>query len=541
MAKLQPDTQTNTSSTVPQTIALPKAPVTKPREEFGLTLQRHLGVVDIAPLANSSPPKESYSKSTITDPVYVYEEARDLAPLDQQRNNDHDDPKDDFEALGVTMGRLGGMVWDKSASSGKLLRNRHFLDFVDTASKIMSSALNSESDGKPIGVFSQTGKVKSTSMLTKRGSFLSESVSRDQMVVVAIAFQPGSTESFAVSYGTGENPGSTLEGKLKDVVLTWNTRRATPVSFQFRYEIHALCFSALHPHFLFGGSAKGHIVLWDTRGSPSPTSVTFPSLNSHNLPIAHLSVVGDVNRNTLISISLDSRICMWNIDDLRHPLASMVVFASHITSARTSMMITASCIPQTTEGKDIDTSRVYLGAPKGELHVASRNTVERQTTASQVSKARHEGSINSIDCHPSHELASVSNLVLTASSDWTCRIWLGDSSIRVSLQDMVLDAKWSPLHPGVFAACDASGRVTLWNIAHSIQTPIGTLVLDDSTSPGGKGPIILHRLAWDDSGEHIIIGGNQGETFYVAVRNEDQKTDVEALEQWISRNLAISN
>eukprot|EP00744_Colponema_vietnamica_P014819 GILI01020744.1.p1 GENE.GILI01020744.1~~GILI01020744.1.p1 ORF type:complete len:540 (-),score=43.86 GILI01020744.1:46-1497(-) len=482
-----------------------------------------------------------YTKTTNTDDVFIYTEERAVSDSKEEISSEHRTEEDTDALLGVTMGRLGGMVWDKSSSSNKLMRNRHFLDFVDTASTIMSSALNSDHTTKPMNVFSSAGKAKTTSLLQKKGSYLSETAARDQMVIVAIAFQPGSTDTFAVSYGTGEHPGSTLDSRLQDVVLTWSTRRSAPVPFQFRYEIHSLSFTSLHPHYLFGGSSKGHVVLWDTRSNSSPIAVTFPSLNSHNMPITYLKIVGDSSRNTLTSVSLDGRVCMWNIDDLKHPVASVVIYSSHVASM--SMSLTASCIPQMGEGKDVEASRVYLASPKGELYVASRAATDRKSTASLVSKGRHEGSINSIDCHPQHPTdSSISNLILTASSDWSCRIWLGEASVKICMQDMVLDAKWSPTNAEIFAACDAGGRLTIWNVAQSIQTPVGTLLLEDSTAPGGKGPVILHRLAWDDSGENVIVGGNQGESYYIAVNLKDTDANGgDALKQWVSRSFVSSN
>jgi len=38
--------------------------------------------------------------------------------------------------------------------------------------------------------------------------------------------------------------------------------------------------------------------------------------------------------------------------------------------------------------------------------------------------------------------------------------------------DYVLDAQWSPVHPALFAAADASGGLNLWNINEDMEVPI---------------------------------------------------------------------
>ena len=515
---------------------IPSAAKVPPRApDSGVQISRvhQLAIVDIPPL----PPQraETYSKTVNTDPVFVYSEERTVSDAQQGSTAHHEEAP---VRLGLAPAKMGGSVWDGSSLSSKLLRTQHFLNFVDTASTVMGSALGTNSVS-PAVVFSTGLRGKVSGVLARRGSFISESVRRDQLVVVAMAFQPASSESFAVAYGTGEHPGSTLDGRLHDSVAFWNTRRGLPVMFQFRYEIHALCFSRFHPHVLFGGSAKGHIVMWDTRNSTSPSAVTFPSLNSHNMPITHMRVVGDATKSSLVTVSLDGRVCLWSIGDLRHPAASMVVCSAQSDTSR--MNITAASVPLVLEGRDVETSKVYFGGTKGSLHVATRNIVDRRIIASQVSSFSHEGTVNAVDTHPAHSDSSISNLIVTASSDWSCRVWLGDASIKIGLKDIVLDVQWSPTRPSVFAACDASGTVTVWDILHSVQAPVGSLVLEDSTAPGGKGHVMLHRLSWDDSGENLIVGGNQGETYYIAVNLPSREgDDTPTFSQWIARNMTGS-
>ena len=94
-----------------------------------------------------------------------------------------------------------------------------------------------------------------------------------------------------------------------------------------------------------------------------------------------------------------------------------------------------------------------------------------------------------IDFHPLHGPVDFSDLFLTASVDWTVKLWRARSIAKPSAQphtlgplysfdeadDYVYDVKWHPQHPALFGAVDGSGRFDLWNL--NVDTEVRPLPL----------------------------------------------------------------
>ena len=79
--------------------------------------------------------------------------------------------------------------------------------------------------------------------------------------------------------------------------------------------------------------------------------------------------------------------------------------------------------------------------------------------------------------HPAGGAVDFSSLALSSSTDWTVNLWRIKSGAKTvagtehvplhtfsEFTDYVLDARWSPVHPALFAAVDGSGVLSLWNI-----------------------------------------------------------------------------
>jgi dynein intermediate chain len=71
----------------------------------------------------------------------------------------------------------------------------------------------------------------------------------------------------------------------------------------------------------------------------------------------------------------------------------------------------------------------------------------------------------------------MTDLVLSASLDWTIKLWnpkLRSSALYSfeSSQEYIYDVQWSPKHPGVFASVDYGGYVNVWNINQNKEQPV---------------------------------------------------------------------
>jgi dynein intermediate chain len=175
-----------------------------------------------------------------------------------------------------------------------------------------------------------------------------------------------------------------------------------------------------------------------------------------------------------------------------------------------------------------DATKYFCGAVDGAIYDTAAKGA-RTVQLCRVSEDRcHEGSVTTVDCHPSHSDPRIAELVLTASaSEASCRLWCGAASIaNEAFTDVVHQVKWSPTHPAVFVTADASGRVSVWNLAVSSVAPVATATVrgrhglprTDASSHTAASAAAL-KLQWDDNGEHLICGTSNGEVVYFDVAN----------------------
>jgi dynein intermediate chain len=120
----------------------------------------------------------------------------------------------------------------------------------------------------------------------------------------------------------------------------------------------------------------------------------------------------------------------------------------------------------------------------------------------------------------------------------------------------VYDVQWSPVHPALFAACDGTGRVDIWDLSSDTEVPVHTLRVtaanitvassptnassasangsnSTSSTPVGtpqssasllsgddreekEGPA-CSRLRWSDDGLSLAVGTSSGHVIVFAI------------------------
>ena len=90
----------------------------------------------------------------------------------------------------------------------------------------------------------------------------------------------------------------------------------------------------------------------------------------------------------------------------------------------------------------------------------------------------HAGPVTAVACHAAPAALDLAHLYLSASVDWSVKLWsTKESKALYSFEDSgdyVADVRWSPAHPALFAAADAAGRLDLWNLNR--DTEVHTLL-----------------------------------------------------------------
>jgi dynein intermediate chain len=304
-----------------------------------------------------------------------------------------------------------------------------------------------------------------------------------------------------VSYSKGEE---TALGEQEGLVNIWSTTLKT------RPECSLICQSEViraishpyRPNEVIGGTYAGYVVLWDIRAKRTPVLKSQLSSEAHSFPIYSLAIVGTEKANTIISLSNNGRMCVWPMEMLTTPQKS-------IDLKHNAKDICATCIGFPKE----ESNSFFVGAEdnsvySGQVHGAAESDADKSFITDCYQS--HFAPITSLSLHPAPPIwpkgLEYTHIMLSASMDWTVKMWntkVCKTPIASfeNFQDYTLDVKWSPIHPNVFASCDAEGYVDIWDISTDMESPI-VHTRKDTTA--------LHKLGWSTDGKRLATGGMNG-------------------------------
>jgi dynein intermediate chain len=151
----------------------------------------------------------------------------------------------------------------------------------------------------------------------------------------------------------------------------------------------------------------------------------------------------------------------------------------------------------------------------------------------RVSYKGHAAPVMSVDFHPARGPVDLGDLVLSSSLDWSVKLWkvrapaatsavgsglntvLGESQVTPLLdfvrEDVVYDAAWSPIKPGVFSLVDGAGWLELWDITVETEEPVARI--SPSARKDGRTMLSksLNKVAWEPTeGKRLATGGIDG-------------------------------
>ncbi|KAJ8914979.1 hypothetical protein NQ315_002503 [Exocentrus adspersus] len=333
---------------------------------------------------------------------------------------------------------------------------------------------------------------KSHQRISLNRNFFDERWSRNR-TVTSLDWSPQFPELLLASYNNNEESPNDPDG----VVLVWNTKfkKTTPeYIFHCQSAVLSATFARFHPNLILGGTYSGQIVLWDNRVQKrTPIQRTPLSASAHTHPVYCMSVVGTQNAHNLISISTDGRMCSWSLDMLGQPQEILDLHRMQ------SKPVAVTCL----DFPHSDVNNFVVGSEEGAAYSACRHGAKAGITDTYDG---HQGPVTGISVNGVQGGIDFSHMFLTSSIDWTIKLWsLKDSKPIYSFEDngdYVLDVKWSPTHPALFAAVDGSGRLDLWNLNQDTEVPTASINVEGNSA--------LNKVSWTPSGLHVTVGDNQG-------------------------------
>lgn len=411
--------------------------------------------------------------------------------------------------------------------------SEEFVDFVERSTKVIERALD-EYDiltDYSLQVLAdededdQTGNVggKGRRRVKEVIQFFDERWSKKRMIT-AIDFSPKWPDLLLASYT--KNP--TAPHDPDGLVQVWSLqlRERPEYVFHAQSDVLAAKFSPFHPNLIVGGSYSGQILLWDTRAKSAPVQKTLLTGLGHTHPVYSLDIVGTQNAHNIVSSSTDGTVCVWSIDMFAQPQESLV-----LTTPPPAKIDDLS--PLCMSFPHGDPTYFLVGSEEGTIFPCHRfdRAGAKAGVDGRVSYKGHAAPVMSVDFHPAKGPVDLGDLVLSSSLDWSAKLWkvrapaatssiaAGSDPLHVEplldfvREDVVYDAVWSPVKPGVFALVDGAGWLELWDITVDTEEPVARISPTPRKADSGRAavPRSLNKVAWDRfEGKRLATGGIDG-------------------------------
>eukprot|EP00730_Choanoeca_flexa_P013232 TRINITY_DN50_c0_g1_i1.p1 TRINITY_DN50_c0_g1~~TRINITY_DN50_c0_g1_i1.p1 ORF type:complete len:613 (+),score=132.95 TRINITY_DN50_c0_g1_i1:38-1840(+) len=445
----------------------------------------------------------TYSKTIQTDPMPELEQRPDeeadqpviVETVPEQTTDtsmQEDDDDEEEEEVKVTE-----MPPEEAQN---LMNTNDFQDFLDATSRLVERVLSVDYD--PLIDYGHTEDTDTDlapgEAVRKFSTFYDERWCQGR-TVTCVDWSPKHPELLAAAYN--ENP--TAPHDPDGLVMIWSTKMPSRPEYRFECQSAVLscCISPYQPNLVVGGTYSGQIVMWDMRAKRTPIMRSKLGTEGHSYPVYCLDIIGTQNAHSLVSICTDGKVCSWGLDNIDAPLDK----ALPLQLQPASRTVAATCMSFPAG----DSNNFVVGSEEGTVYQASRHGGRAGVQSDGYSMPGYLGPVTGVHCHPSKGSGEFAHLFLSASTDWTVKLWSLSSQDHRSLNvfdyfdDYVYDVQWSPVHPALFASVDGTGQLDFWNLNGDIEVPYASVSVRDDG-------VALNTLRWNGAGDQLAVGDGHG-------------------------------
>ncbi|KAI9694479.1 MAG: hypothetical protein M1822_000095 [Bathelium mastoideum] len=438
-----------------------------------------------------------------------------------------------------------------------------FQGFVDRSTKVIERALEQEYDILADYALDGLGTVDDDELGALGGrkgrrvkevaQFWDERWSKKRMVS-DLNFSPKFPELVLASYTKNPSAPHDPDG----LIQVWNLHMHERPEYVFHAQSDILTaqFSPFHPNLIIGGCYSGQVLLWDTRAKSAPVQKTPLTGSGHTHPVYSIDIVGTQNANNIISCSTDGVVCGWSVDMLAQPQEYLELQTPQPAKSE-EMAPTCIAFPHS------DPTYFLAGTEEGTIYPCHRydRAGAKAGVDARISYRGHAAPVMSLDFHPARGAIDLGDLVLSASLDWSVRLWkaraptssaagvvaggaggagagavgaatagaahVATPLLEIVREDLVYDARWSPVKPGVFALVDGAGALEIWDLTVEVEVPVAKM--RPSAGGGARTSATsasymaqsLNKCSWEaHEGKRIAVGGLEGVVTVVELGSE---------------------
>ena len=325
-------------------------------------------------------------------------------------------------------------------------------------------------------------------------------------VVIGLEWSQHAQDLFMASFNDTKDFFSQQSGLIE--LWSLANRKSPDYTITYQTVLTTSIFHNFNPKIILGGTYTGQIVMWDTKSKPIPIQRSpmgiggSSSTKTHSHPISCLSITGDNNNATIISISSDGVMCEWAASNLSRP-----IYRTELHKKKLFPKIKFDEIsPLSLSFNQANPKTFLMGADDYNIYNIATSELENKDNVLSVYKS-HLGPVFCVDSYPFNPDATNqhTDLFISCSADWTTRLWsmnhFNEPLITFDQSnDYIYSCKWHPHNPSLFATADGMGKIDFWDINKDKEVPIFTYNLKK----------VINKISWSHDGKKLATGDTEG-------------------------------
>lgn len=319
--------------------------------------------------------------------------------------------------------------------------------------------------------------------------------------VTALSWNTKHGDMFAVGYGSFD-----FHRQGRGDVCIFSLKNPSDPELVLECDSGVMCldFHPAYPNLLCVGLYDGGVLVYDVgNGSAPPIYQSNVRVGKHTDPVWQIRWQSDEANKALqfYSVSTDGRVGLWTVNKAEILMETAMELRLMSTSADgeeddalVSALAGGSCL----DFNQVQTNLFVVGTEEGLIHKCSKAYNSQYLDTYNA----HHMPVYAVRWNNMH-----SRVFLSASADWTVKLWDHTNSARpflsFDLGSPVGDACWSPHSSTVFAAVTADGKVHVFDLAQNKHEAIC-----DQKMPTKKAK--LTRIAFSAIAPVIVVGDEKG-------------------------------